>query len=169
MRASLIYGIGLFLLGSATVSAQEKKPPARPPAKVPNAPKPKSAAKQQPKLPQSIPTKQIEQLQKMTPEEREKALSNLPADRRQQVEKQLDRLNQLTPQQRQQLDQRYERLQSLPPARQRAVRQELQNLRSMPLPERRARLSSDEFNQQFSPEEQTLIRGVFPGAAKPAK
>lgn len=166
MRASLIYAIGLFLLGSA--SAQEKKAPARPPAKVPNAAKPKAAPKQ-PKLPQSIPSKQIEQLQKMTPEEREKALANLPPDRRQQVEKQLDRLNQLTPQQRQQLDQRYETLQSLPPARQRAVRQELQNLRSMPVPERRARLASDEFKQQFSPQEQALIRGVFPGAAKSAK
>ncbi|MBV8845033.1 MAG: DUF3106 domain-containing protein [Bryobacterales bacterium] len=117
-------------------------------------------------IPRSIPGKQIEQLRKMSPEERQRALSNLPPERRQQVEKQLDRLDKLPPEQRQVLDQRYEKLQSFPPPRQRAVRQELQSLRSMPFAERQARLHSDEFKQQFSPEERELIQGVFPGAAR---
>jgi len=102
----------------------------------------------------------------MTPEQREKALAKLPPDRRQQVEKQLDRLDQLTPEQRQELNRRFETLQTFPPGRQRAVRQELQDLRRMSLADRRARLHSAEFNEQFSPEEQDLIRGVFPAAAK---
>jgi len=102
----------------------------------------------------------------MTPEQREKALENLAPERRQQIQKQLERLDQLSPEQRQELDRRFETLQRFPPARQRAVRQELQDLRKMPLAERRARLHSGEFSQQFSPEEQDLIRSVFPGAAK---
>jgi hypothetical protein len=127
---------------------------------------PKAAKQADKQAPQSIPGKQIERLQKMTPEEREKALANLPPERRQQVEKQLNRLDQLTPQQRQQLDERFERLQSFPPARQRAVRQEVQSLRALRFSERQARLHSEEFKQQFSAEEQDLIRGVFPGAAR---
>jgi hypothetical protein len=141
------------------VSAQKEKNKVLPKAAAPKAPKEKQ-------VPRSIPGKQIEQLQKMTPEEREKALSKLPPERRQQVDKQLDRLDQLTPEQRQQLDQRFEKLQSFPPARQRAVRQEVQSLRAMPFSERQNRLHSEEFKQQFSPEEQDLIRGVFPGAAR---
>ncbi len=116
--------------------------------------------------PRSIPGKQIERLQKMSPADREKALAKLPPDRRQQVEQQLKRLDELPPQVREELNRRFEKLQSFPPARQRAVRQEVQSLRNMPFAERRARLKSDEFKQEFSPEEQDLIRGVFPGAAK---
>jgi hypothetical protein len=102
----------------------------------------------------------------MSPEEREKTLSKLPPDRRDQIQKQLNRLDQLTPEQRQVLDSRFERLQTFPSERQQAVRQELQSLRGMPAKDRRARLHSDEFKQQFSPEERELIEGVFPGAAK---
>jgi hypothetical protein len=137
------------------------KAPAAPAAKVP-----KQAAKSDTQVPRSIPGKQIEQLQKMTPEEREKALANLTPERREQVEKQLNRLDQLSPEARQELDRRFEKLQSFPPARQRAVRQEVQSLRGMSFSDRQARLHSDEFKQQFAPEEQDLIRGVFPGAAR---
>ena len=121
------------------------------------------AAKQ---IPRSIPNAQIERLQRMTPEQREKALASLAPERRARIEKQLNRLDQLSPQQRQQLEKRFDALQSLPPARQRAVRQEVQSLRNMPFAERRARLASGEFQRLYSPEEQDLIRGVFPGAAR---
>lgn len=143
MRAVLLM---LVLCGSSLASAQGAK-----------------AAKQ---LPRSIPGAQIERLQHMTPEQREKALANLPPERREQIEKQLDRLDQLSPQQRRQLDRRFETLQSFPPARRRAVRQEVQSLRAMPFAERRARLASGEFQQQYSPAEQDLIRSVFPAAAR---
>ena len=116
--------------------------------------------------PRSIPGKQIERLQKMTPEQREKALSNLPPERRQQVEQQLERLQNMRPEVRDELDRRFEKLQSFPPARQRAVRQEVQSLRGMPFEDRRARLNSEEFRQQYSSDEQDLIRSVFPGAAR---
>jgi hypothetical protein len=146
----------MFLCLPGLVSAQAAK----------NKVLPKSAKQADKQAPRSIPGKQIERLQKMTPEEREKALANLPPERRQQVEKQLNRLDELTPQQRQQLDERFEKLQSFPPARQRAVRQEVQSLRRMTFAERQARLRSEEFKQQFSAEEQDLVRAVFPGAAR---
>ena len=147
---------GMFLCLPGLISAQAAK----------NKALPKAARQADKQAPRSIPGKQIERLQKMTPEEREKALANLPSERRQQVEKQLNRLDQLTPQQREQLDQRFEKLQGFPPARQRAVREEVQILRKMPFADRQARLHSEEFNQQFSAEEQDLIRGVFPGAGR---
>ena len=167
MRAALICGIAFTLaaVNPAWAQAKDKAAP-RAPAKVAQAGSGAAKPPKQKQTPQSIPGKQIEQLQKMTPEQREKALENLPPERRQQIQKQLERLDQLSPEQRQELDRRFETLQRFPPARQRAVRQELQDLRKMPLAERRARLHSGEFSQQFSPEEQDLIRSVFPGAAK---
>jgi hypothetical protein len=159
--ATLIYRATLLIwLCGVAAGAQNKAP-----SKV--APLGVKAAKQADRqVPRSIPGKQIERLQKMTPEERERALSNLPPDRRKQVQHQLDRLDQLTPEQRQQLDERFEKLQSFPPSRQRAVRDEVTSLRKMSFSERQARLHSEEFNMQFAPEEQELIRGVFPGAAR---
>ena len=150
----------LWVCGAAWGQGKNKvvaKPAPKPPA---------PAAKAAKQAPRSIPGKQIEQLQKMSSEEREKALAKLPPDRREQVEKQLNRLDQLSPEQRKELDQRFEKLQSFPPARQRAVRQEVQSLRGMSFSDRQARLHSEEFQQQFAPEEQQLIRGVFSGAAK---
>jgi len=164
---SLLHGAILLLLLCGLASAQGGKNKALPRAAAPAAKVARPPARQVGKeIPRSIPGKQIEQLQKMTPEEREKALAKLPPDRRVQVEKQLNRLDQLTPEQRQQLDQRFEKLQSFPPARQRAVRQEMQSLRGLSFSERQTRLHSDEFKQEFSSEEQELIRGVFPGAAR---
>lgn len=104
---------------------------------------------------------QLERFESMTPEQREKALSKLPPERRAQVEQRLNRLEQLTPQQRQQLQQRLQDFQKLSPERQRAVRDEIQNLRGMPPRLRLRRLNSPEFEQEFSPEEQRLLRQSF--------
>jgi hypothetical protein len=54
----------------------------------------------------------------------------------------------------------------LVPARRQAVQQETQRIRAMPLAERREALHSPEFSQQYSPEEQQIIRDNFPNAAK---
>ena len=102
---SLLHGAILLLLLCGLASAQGGKNKALPRAAAPAAKVARPPARQVGKeIPRSIPGKQIEQLQKMTPEEREKALAKLPPDRRVQVEKQLNRLDQLTPEQRQQLD-----------------------------------------------------------------
>lgn len=52
------------------------------------------------------------------------------------------------------------------PARRQAVNQEIKRISQMPVPERRQALHSPEFSQNFSPEEQQILRDRFPNAAK---
>jgi hypothetical protein len=99
---------------------------------------------------------------KMSPEEREKVLANLPPDRRENIERNLTRLDRLSPDQRTQLDRRYENFQNLPPARRRVVREEMQTLRALTPAERRARINSPQFRDQYSPQEIQLMREVYP-------
>ena len=108
---------------------------------------------------------QLERFQKMSPEDREKALSKLPPERRARVEQQLANLDKLTPEQRARRIERLKTLQSLPPERREAVQQEIQDLRSLPPRLRAARLNGDDM-KMFSPTEQRLIRDTFPRAAK---
>lgn len=100
----------------------------------------------------------LQRLANMTPEQRERALSKLAPARRAYVEEQLNRLGNLSPEQRARLLQRYDEFQGLPRDRQQAVRSELQALRKLPTPQLRERLHSPEFQQNFSPEEQRLLR-----------
>ena len=142
--------VWLAVCGEVSPAApQGKKPP--PPANRPNRPAPK---------PQRNPAQELDQFQKMTPDQREKALAKLPPERRARMEKQLSRYENLTPAQKAQVQRRLEMLQALPPGRQKAVRQELQQLRAMPPAERRQRLNSEEESQHFSPEEMELLHGT---------
>jgi hypothetical protein len=104
----------------------------------------------------------LERFLKMTPEEREKALSRLPPERRAVIEQRLQRYENLTPEQKERMNQRLDSFQSLRPARRIAVRQELQRLRQMSFAERRKTLNSEEERQKFSPEEYQLLRESFP-------
>jgi hypothetical protein len=113
------------------------------------------------KTPAQIPDAQVNRLMNMTPEEREKALANLPQQRRQALEQRLARLDQLPPEQRAELDRRFQEFQKLSRVRQQAVRDELQTLRGMRQPERRARINSPEFREQYSPEEIRLMKDVW--------
>jgi len=53
-------------------------------------------------------------------------------------------------------------MQSLPKERQNAVREKIQELRALPPGERRKALKGDELKQNFSPDEQQLVREAFP-------
>jgi hypothetical protein len=105
-----------------------------------------------------LPAPAVERLLQMSPEDRERALSRLTPERRQQVEQRLDRLQQLSPEQRQRLQDVYPAFSNLRPARQQAVRQEIQQLRQMRPVERKDRLNSDAGD--FSPEEIDILRQV---------
>lgn len=136
----------------ATKGASNMERLANPPAK-------------RPPPPPALPGPMIERLRSMTPEQREKALSRLPPERRAMVEQRLNRIEQLPPEQRTQLEGRYQRFQSLPPARRLAVREELQNLRGLPPAERRRRFLDPGFQQEYSTEEQQILReSLGPGA-----
>lgn len=98
----------------------------------------------------------------MSPEDREKALAKLPPQRRAAMEQRLDRYQKLSPEQQEKFKQRLDAMQSLPKDRQTAVREKIQELRALPPPERRKALNGEDLKQNFSPEEQQLVRESFP-------
>ena|SRR5690349_231426 len=113
-------------------------------------------AKQQKMLP--LPAPAVERFLQMSPEEQEKALSQLPPERRQQVEERLNRLRQLPPESMQRLQEVYPAFMNLRPARRQAVREEIQQLRQTRPIDRRDRLNGDA--RDFSPEEMDILRRV---------
>jgi hypothetical protein len=128
----------------------------------------------------------VDNWSRMTPEEREKALSRLPPERRKKIEEQLNQYNHLSPDQRRDLRSRYagfnqlspekqdqarrvyRQFNRLPPDRQGPVQSEFENLRSMPEAERNARLNSDEFRNKYTAGEQGILRN-FSGLITPPK
>ena len=144
----------LFVCGFApgVIAQAPKKAPAAAPRKPPTPPK----------RPQASPTKELDRFSKMSPEERDQALAKLPPARRNFIEKNLTRYQNMTPEQQERFKQRLELMRSLPQERQAAVRQQIEQLRAMPPAERRKALYSEEFKQNYSPDEQELIRDGFP-------
>jgi predicted Fe-S protein YdhL (DUF1289 family) len=128
----------------------------------------------------------VDNWSRMTPEEREKALSRLPPERRKKIEDQLNQYNSLSPAERRDLRSRYAGFNQLPPEKQNqarrvyqqfgrlqpdrrgSVQSEFENLRSMPEAERNARLNSDEFRNKYTAGEQGILRN-FSGLITPAK
>jgi hypothetical protein len=128
----------------------------------------------------------VDKWNRMTPEEREKALSRLPPERRKKIEEQLNQynnlssderrdlrsryagFNQLSPEKQNQARRVYQQFGRLPPDRQGSVQSEFENLRSMPEAERNARLNSDEFRNKYTASEQGILRN-FSGLITPAK
>jgi Protein of unknown function (DUF3106) len=105
-----------------------------------------------------LPAPAVQRFLQMSPEDRERALSRLTPERRQQMEQRLNRLQQLPPEQVQRLQDLYPAFTSLRPARRQAIRQEIQQLRQMRPALRKDRLNSDE--RDFSPEEMDILRQV---------
>lgn len=118
----------------------------------------------------------LDRLERMSPEQRDRVLSNLPPERRKRVEEQLEQFHQLPPAERERLRDRLQRFRQLPPERQAAARklfgrfgelpqdrrplvaEEFRSLRQMEEADRRARVNSDEFRSRFSPAEQQLLQ-----------
>jgi hypothetical protein len=113
-------------------------------------------AQQQKMLP--LPAPAVVRFLQMSPEDRERALSQLTPERRQQVEERLSRLQQLPPDQLQRLHDVYPAFLNLRPARQQAVRQEIQELRQLRPVERKDRINNDA--RDFSPDELDILRRV---------
>lgn len=141
-----------------------------------------AAAKAQPgelSKPDDYPgERRLRKLEMMTPEQREKALANLPPERRQQIEQKLERYRSMSPEQRQRALARLERFHALPPERQEAVRrslrtlqqlptdrktavrQEMNTLRQLPPQERESHMNSDEFRGRYSESEQQMMHDL---------
>ena len=111
---------------------------------------------------------------RMSPQQREKALKNLPPERRRNIEDRLARYDAAPPEQKARL----ERLWSLPPERQQHIRQSMQEVRDMPIERRRPMnqqirrlqgmtpaereeyFNSAEFHNRFTPREQEMMRDL---------
>jgi hypothetical protein len=121
------------------------------------------------------PERIFERLNRMSPEQRERMLRNLPPERRKIVEERLREYNGLSPEQRKRLRRRFEQFQTmpeekqeaarkifggfreLPPDRRRLLQEEFRNLRRMDEAGRRARIESEEFQNKFTPVERQLV------------
>jgi hypothetical protein len=117
-------------------------------------------------------------LSRMTPEQRERALADLPQARRDQIEERIRNFQKLTPaQQSRQLEQlkRFNSLSldrqkdvrlsmqdrsQLPDDRKKAVNQELRRITALPDKDRKSYMKSDDFRSRFSPSEQKMIRNL---------
>ncbi|MDQ2949959.1 MAG: DUF3106 domain-containing protein [Acidobacteriota bacterium] len=111
----------------------------------------------------------------MSPEERQKALANLPPERAEKLRKQLNDYNNMTPQQQAAAREQLNAFRNLPPEhqeklrkafskfsgepadRQQEMRQELNQLRGLPEAERKARLNSAEFKDRFNNNERKIV------------
>lgn len=117
-------------------------------------------------------------LSRMTPEQRERALSDLPATKRDQIEERIRNFQKLTPaQQSRQLEQ-LKKFNSLSPDRQKdvrismqdrsqlpddrkkAVNQELRRIAALPEKDRKTYMKSEDFRSRFSSSEQKMIRNL---------
>jgi hypothetical protein len=133
----------------------------------------------------------LERLERMTPDERSKALANLPAQRRQEIEQkleqfdrlpaqertrirnQLERMNRLPPEQQNQVRRSIRQFQALPDYRRVLLRRELDRMATMPDEARRAHMNTEEFRNHYSPREQQMIQDLseilLEEATKPGK
>jgi len=120
----------------------------------------------------------LERLLKLTPEQRNKALSSLPPARRAQILAKLENYQKIPPQQRAKNLDQLKRLQTLPPQKQQQVRAALRNFANLPQPrhhlvkvqldqmnglspsDRRALMNSEEFRSKFTPGEQQMIEDM---------
>jgi len=120
----------------------------------------------------------LEQWQRMTPQERQRALAKLTPERRRELQQKLQQFRNLPPEQRQQLRERYRAFSQLPPEQQNharelfrqfnslpedrrpIVKREFEELRSMPESERRTRMNSEAFRNRYSPGEQQMLHDL---------
>ncbi|HLK68806.1 MAG TPA: DUF3106 domain-containing protein [Bryobacteraceae bacterium] len=163
---------GLLLLLAATgICDQNKAAPKK------EAPPRKGGAgvapKQGPRL--ANPASPAARLYRATPDERDRAIEQLPPAQQERVRNQLRYFDSLPKNQQDIMIARTERLNSMPPEKRRAFQLQLQNLNRLP-PERRQAvagalrrlqvmpeerriqvLNSEQFKRMYSPEEQKMI------------
>ncbi len=122
----------------------------------------------------------IDEFERMSPEQQQRALGRLPPAQRQKLQERLQRFNQLPREQQQTLRNLYNRLHKLPanqqesvrkainrfseqaPDRQRTMRDELRSMAALSKQDREARTGSREFRNSFSRREQGIVKDMLP-------
>jgi hypothetical protein len=120
----------------------------------------------------------FERFERMTPRQRERMLSQLPEQRRRDLEERVARYRQMPPDERDRLRDQYEMFQEMPKEKQDALRrafrrfsklpldrrqllrQEYLGLRAMEDEDRRSRINSDEFRSRYTLAEQQLLDDI---------
>jgi hypothetical protein len=183
MRLTVTIPILTAVCLAADVDAQHvTRPPAKPPATRPQRPD-HPPQKADAKVEGNVETgpgssDNLARLLKMSPEQRNKALSGLPPARRNMIEKRLNDYQKMPEQERARALDRLRRMQSLPPQKQQQVRASIQKLTTLPDPrhglvqkqinhlrplsdaDRRAMMNSEEFRSKFTPAEQQMIEDI---------
>ncbi len=117
-------------------------------------------------------------LSRMTPEQRERALADLPQARRDQIEERIRNFQKLTPEQQSRQLEQLRKFDSLSPDRQKdvrismqersrlpddrkkAVNDELRRITALPDKDRKSYMKSEDFRSRFSSSEQKMIRNL---------
>lgn len=120
----------------------------------------------------------IEEFRTMSPDQQQRALDRLTPQERQRLQERLKKFDQLPAGQQRSLNNLYNRLHGLAPERQDAVRESINNFSRLPAPrqqamreelrgmvglsdkDRQARMSTPEFQEKFSKEEQGILRDM---------
>jgi hypothetical protein len=128
----------------------------------------------------SSATTPIDEFERMSPDQQQRALERLPPAQRQKLQQRLQRFNQLPAEQQRTLRNLYNRLHQLPPeqqesvrqainrfseqapARQQVMREELRSIAALPQQDREAWVKSPEFRHRFSRREQGIIYEMTP-------
>ncbi len=174
MKHAIPLVAALLLLGSPVLPAQEDSKPQE-------TGKP---AKPAPRL--ANPTTIVQQLMRMTPEQRERALEKLPPFRQAQIREQLQRFDNLPREEQERRLRLGEIFANLPPEKQDLVRRQIQafnqlpddrrrqvsaafqRLRRLPDAERRAVLVRDQFRSRFSATELQMIADLSENLPPPS-
>jgi thioesterase domain-containing protein len=122
----------------------------------------------------------IDEFERMSPEQQQRALERLPPAQRQKLQQRLQRFNQLPAEQQRTLRNLYNRLHQLPPEQQESVRKainrfseqapgrqqlmrdELRSMAALPEQDRQARMASQEFRKTLSRREQSILKDMLP-------
>ena len=126
----------------------------------------------------------FEQLAKLPPQERRKALDSesrfqkMPADQQEKIRQSLDNfagmseeerarfrerwaiMNNRSPEEQQRIREGFQRWNQIPRERHTALREELRTLRNLSPTDREKRIASPEFQKSFSPAEQHLLKDM---------
>ncbi|MGA2595836.1 MAG: DUF3106 domain-containing protein [Bryobacteraceae bacterium] len=163
------------LCACSGVEAQSRHPDEAHATKAPAKKPPKSQAHPgNPAKGNTAGPRPVEEFMRMSPADREKALERLPPERQEKVRQQLQRYDEMPPERKAQLQRlwqlppdKQQRVRSsmrdfseLPQDRRRAMRQQLQSMGTMSAEERSDYLKSPEFKQQYSPDEQEMMKNM---------
>jgi hypothetical protein len=173
------------MLAAGVLMAQENRPPARA-AEVLRAPGPAGLRVAQPAQPRLLnPASPAARLMLATPEQRQRALEQLPPERQEQVRQQLqwfdslpkaqqaieirriERFAALPPDQRAAVRGAMQALNQLPPARRQAIRRALVALGALNANQRARRMNNPAFRARFTAGEQRIIAILSDGLLPP--